>query len=334
MKNYFFLVFAFFLLAAGFVLAESIEKIAYPIPELGDCQNKEDCRNYCDRVENLRQCYDFSKKHQLIPGCELAKTKNFLDAIERGLELLPCESKEECKTYCSKQENLNQCLEFALTAEFMNPTQALLIKRTGGKGPGGCQGKECKTYCQDQNNLDECLKFALDYGFITEKELSYAMEIRDIADQGGPGECQGLKECAEYCSNPDNLNACVDFLKEKGKIDQEEIEEIKELAENGGPGGCKNKKECKEFCEDTKNSIECLGFMAEKNYLSEKDIEKFEQKIKEAEELIKKELEKYKEEYEQNFDAAIEQEEIQEEIEKALKPYKEIIENYNQKNSE
>src|SRR3989344_4240166 len=49
------------LIVAGVVLALSKDDIVYPVAELGNCQNEQECRAYCDDSENIAQCVAFAE---------------------------------------------------------------------------------------------------------------------------------------------------------------------------------------------------------------------------------------------------------------------------------
>ncbi|KPJ54636.1 hypothetical protein AMJ47_04035 [Parcubacteria bacterium DG_72] len=328
MKKIFLLIPLFFV--PFFISAQSLDNIEYPIEELGNCENRQECKLFCDKIGNLESCFNFSKKHNLLAQCDLDDARRFLNALKKGINLLPCETKAECLDFCSKPENLDQCLVFSQETGIISRDQALLIKRTAGLGPGQCKNHEdCKNYCSEENNVDECLAFALEHGFISQSQAAEAIRIRDIALQGGPGECVGLKQCRDYCSVSDNFQECINFGKETGIITEERVEEIKEFIEQGGPGGCKTRQECNEYCQDPENIKQCLEFMIEEGYLPKESIEVMENKIKEAEQAIYQQIQDYK----QNFDIDIDDEEIKKQIEEILQPYEDILKKESSSNS-
>lgn len=331
MKKYLLLI--LFLFAPIFVSAQSLDSISYPIEQLGNCESKEACRVYCDKFENLESCLNFSKENKLLSSCEITtNSRRLLDAFKNGLKLAFCQSKSECREYCSRPENLKQCVDFVEASGFLSHEEALLIKKTGGIGPGNCQNKEaCKEYCSDEKHLDDCLKFALDNGFITPAQAVTAINARDLADKGGPGGCMGLKECAKYCSDINNLDNCIKFGQKTGLIQGKEAEEIEQFAKDGGPGECKTREQCKTYCEDTNNSQECLSFLIEKDYLSKEAVEAIEKELKNAEELINRQLEQFKGRYNDNLKMQKDQEKMRQEFGKILAPYMDLIEKYKNK---
>jgi len=322
-KVYIILIISLFFVAVFALAQEEIEKIEYPIEELGNCQNREDCTNFCDKIVNLEACFNFSRENKLPTRCDLADSRKFLDALKQGVKILPCESKAECLDYCSKPENLSRCLAFAQKTGILSRYEVLLFKRTGGLGPGNCKSKEeCKEYCSKEENVDECLAFAQNNGFMSQGEVAEAIRLRDIALAGGPGGCVGLEQCKEYCSVSSNFQECIDFGKEAGIITSEEIEEIQEFIQEGGPGGCKTRQECDKYCSEPENIKFCLEYMVDKNYLPKESVQAIENTIKETEESINQQIEEFK----KNFNLeGIEDEEIRKEIQEKLQPYKDIL---------
>lgn len=323
MKKFYFIFILILFFVPVFVFAATLDDITYPIEKLGNCQNREECSVYCDKIANLEQCLQFSKENRLLADCDLVDARSFLSALRKVNNLLPCESKTECLDYCSKSENLDQCLDFAQKTGILSRDTALLIKRTRGIGPGECQNKEeCKEYCGKEENVDECLAFAKNYGFMSQEQVAEAIRLRDVALGGGPGACIGLQECKEYCSVSENFDECINFGKEAGIITLDQIKVIEGFIEQGGPGGCKTRQECDEYCKEAGNIKECLNYMVENNYLPQESIKIIEEKIKETEESINQQMEEFK----KTFDLdEIEDEDIRRQIEERLQPYKDLL---------
>src|SRR3989338_1473974 len=57
--------------------------IVYPVLELGNCTDKEDCLTYCDNPDNMEPCLDFAEAHNLIPEEEIAIARKMLSAGEK-----------------------------------------------------------------------------------------------------------------------------------------------------------------------------------------------------------------------------------------------------------
>lgn len=65
------------LVVAFTILAVSKDDIVFPVGKLGNCQNEEECRLYCDDPANQQFCFDFAKSQGLISEEELQKFEQF-----------------------------------------------------------------------------------------------------------------------------------------------------------------------------------------------------------------------------------------------------------------
>ena len=67
MRNKFgaFGIFAGTLLLAGVVFAQE-STVTFPVPELGNCTSKEQCKTYCDDPINHNSCISFAESHGLM----------------------------------------------------------------------------------------------------------------------------------------------------------------------------------------------------------------------------------------------------------------------------
>jgi len=222
-------------------------------------------------------------------------------------ELGNCESQEECKVFCDKEENQMVCMSFAESKNIIPEDIARQIKddlrrfeeEMDDFGPGGCiTPRECDAYCRVLDNLDECLDYGVAHGHQTQAE---AEAIREQANKGGPGGCHSREECDNFCRQPENSQECFAFVIEEGKITQEEadfmIERMKTekerhkkdpvdidvekaqlvLEEKGGPGGCKTMEECGKYCQGFEHSAECLEFAIENDLIDPSNLERIKQ---------------------------------------------------------
>ena len=261
----FIISFALFSLSVS-VLAASPFDITFPIPELGNCADKNECKAYCDDLSHKDECVAFARKHNLISDEDVVKAAKIPKIGPGG-----CASESECRAYCANETHFDECAVFAKQHNIGDPNKgemvrerAKLIKESGG--PGQCQTDgECRAYCENPAHVDECLEFAEKYNLINKKEIKAA---RKVMKDGGPGGCRSKEVCEEYCENPDNMNECVKFAEEHELINPKEAEMIKKMPAIG-PGGCRG-KECKTFCDNPEHAVECLAF-AEKNDLMPKE---------------------------------------------------------------
>jgi len=213
------IVFGFFaLMIVPFVVAAVSQSISYPIPELGNCGSEEECKTYCDNVENLEKCIEFAEENDLMSKEELEQAKKVLPYLLSGETPGGCKGKEECDAYCRKEENLEECIEFALKIGDISEEEAEMARKVGGKGPGGCRGPvECDAYCNKDENMMECVEFAYQHGMIDEEEY----EIIKKTGGKGPGGCKGEEECEDYCK--EHEEECMKFAEEYGLMPKEDV---------------------------------------------------------------------------------------------------------------
>ncbi len=258
-----FLLYGFILLLfSSSVLALTKEDITFPVEELDNCQNKEECKTYCDDPLNQDACDTFREKYGLNP-------------IDFPVsELGNCSSREECETYCSNSENLEPCINFAeshtlMSREKLEKAKKILPFLKQGTTPGNCKNElECKSYCESDDHFEECISFAEEAGFISHQEAERA---KQVGRRGGPGECKGEEECRLYCSEDTHFDECIIFLEENNLISGDHLENLKKVGSFKGPGGCTSEEECNAFCEA--NTDACIDFALQHGIISEENAE-------------------------------------------------------------
>ncbi len=262
-------------------IAEKILETTGTIGGPGGCKSENECRTYCDNINNIEVCVSFAEVNNLMSSNELKEAKMAMEAIKKGAKPpAGCRGKKECDAYCSTPENVEECVAFGEAAGFISPNEAAMIRKTGGKGPGGCQGKEtCDSYCSDPNNMEQCMNFALENNLMPPEEAKQAQQVLQAIKAGvKPPPCRGEKECQEYCSKPENSEACINFAIAAGFIPAEEAEQMRKMAKaglmGGGPGGCKGKEECDKFCQDPNNMVTCVDFAEKAGMMSPEEAAK------------------------------------------------------------
>jgi hypothetical protein len=178
----------------------------------------------------MEECITFGEAAGFIQGKELEDAKKMLAAIKRGATPPPCKGKEACDEYCSKPENMELCMNFAMEAGFMSEQEKADAKKMlaaikKGAKPPNCQGKEeCDIYCAQEEHFEECITFAEAAGFMTAEDAAMARKTGGK----GPGDCKGKEECEAFCNNPDNQETCFNFAKENGLISEEDLKMMEE----------------------------------------------------------------------------------------------------------
>ncbi|MEK7607493.1 MAG: hypothetical protein AAB484_01015 [Patescibacteria group bacterium] len=182
------------------------------------CTDEESCRNTCENpkdVSVMRACFDFAEKAGLLPpNVDRAQAEKMFSLIESGKA--PFKSPkdfEQCENPAN-DEILDKCINFAIENGFIPPEEVEMIKKTGGRGPGGCRGREqCETYCATNN--EECFKFAEKHDLISPEDRQRMTEgsekmkasLEDTQEgqygrdmQGPPGE-RSMGERSQYGKN-------------------------------------------------------------------------------------------------------------------------------------
>ncbi len=286
-KRIFLLPLIIFVLLIGTwsVFAKSKADIAYPVRQLGNCANEQECRTYCDDLRHIGDCLAFAQEHNLLSAEEFAQAKRF---VQLGVESGPggCTSEASCHAYCEDVSHITECLAFAEQYGVMEEEELAEARRVaealgqGAKLPGGCRNKEqCEAYCEDPSHINECLAFAGAAGFMTAEELEEARRIAPFMARGEmPGGCRSKQQCETYCSDENNIEECAAFFEKAGFITPEEAEMFRKTG-GKGPGACQGREECEAFCNDPANQSACFEFAKEHDLISEEELRNIEEGV-------------------------------------------------------
>jgi len=268
-------LFAF--LFAGLVLAASEVDVKFPVAELGNCANKQECKTYCNAPEHIQSCVAFGKAHNLITKQEADRGEKFAKiATQAGPG--GCKGQDECHAYCENMVHIEECVAFGekhglLSGEELNQAKkiAQALKR-GVKPPSGCTSKQsCEAYCSEEGHFDECIAFGREAGFVSDDEYKIAKETQGK----GPGDCRGKDQCEAYCQDEAHIKECVDFGRKHGFISEKDAD-IAIKTGGKGPGGC-HADACKTYCENPDHKDECMNFAKEHGLISEEQVKQMEE---------------------------------------------------------
>lgn len=255
------------------------EDVSYPITELGNCGNKEDCKVFCDNPSNMTVCVNFAEKNNLMSKDEATRAKKFQ---EIGTGPGGCKTKDSCEAYCNDVGKIDECLTFAKENNLMSESElkeAEQVKAAldkGAKMPGGCKNKtECDAYCQNSDNMEECVSFAEAAGFMSSSELNEAKQALVAIHKGiKPPACRGKEACDAYCSDESHFEECMAFAEAAGFMSAKDAEMARKTG-GQGPGGCKGKA-CEKFCENPDNAETCFNFAKEHGLISDEELKQME----------------------------------------------------------
>ncbi len=272
------------LLISGFLVAQALTAadIVYPVAELGNCKDEAACRAYCDKPENTKVCLSLAEKYNLVSKEELQRAKKF-SAIGTGPG--GCKTQEACETYCNDMSRIDECVAFAEKNDMMPPKELEEAKKIqvaikkGVKPPPCGNKKACDAYCSESSHMEECVTFAEAAGFIPPEELQQAKKMLEAVKKGAkPPPCNGKEACDAYCSEPEHMEACMEFAIAAGFVSQDEAKEMEQvlgaIKKGAKPPPCKGKNECDKWCEESEaNMAQCIDFAAAAGFMNEKDAE-------------------------------------------------------------
>jgi len=283
----------------------------------GGCRGHEECEAYCMLPEHSVECLQSAVEDGFMTQTEANQILTFINAgpgfsgpqgftpigpgpigpgpghggpdgidVEKALRIIEelgggpggCQNFQECDVFCSQLVNDDECFDFALKHELMDPDQIEKFKKLENiVGPGGCRGRECEAYCEAPGREQECLDFAHDQGFISDAEFE---EISRFVNIVGPGGCRG-RECEQYCEDPTRRDECFAFAKANNLIPPEELERIEKFRRieekveaEGGPGGCRGEVECHTYCSDPTHLDECVAFAVNEGLLDPEEAQR------------------------------------------------------------
>lgn len=279
MKKDFYALISLFIFFGFFVLAqEPFSEITFPIPELGNCQSREDCEAFCDLAENMEACLDFAKEHNLIPEEEIEMARKMLAMGDAGGPG-GCKGKAECEAYCDNPDHMEECIIFAkeyglIPPDELEEVEKILAAIQKGAKPPACHGKAaCDAYCNMAEHFEECITFGEAAGLIPPDEIEDARRALEAVKKGvKPPACKGKAECDAYCAEPEHIEECLTFAEAAGFISPEEAAMARKTG-GKGPGGCRGKEACDAFCEDPANMEECISFGLEYGFIPPEEVE-------------------------------------------------------------
>ena len=257
-----------------------MSNITYPVTELGNCTNQQECKAYCGVASNYSTCAAFAQKNNLTVEIPDDKKAVFA-AMQKGESPGGCTSEASCRNYCEDIDRIEECVSFvekfklASADELKEIRQMVSVKKAGVVFPGNCKTKEsCLKYCDNSANAVECMEFAQKAGFIPKEDAEAVSKIIPYLKSGGklPGGCTTKESCDAYCGSETRVNECMDFAVGAGFMTKEEGEMMKRTR-GKGPGNCKSKEACENYCKDEAHIDECVDFAVKAGLISKEDAE-------------------------------------------------------------
>src|SRR3989338_1437495 len=201
------------------VIAQDLNKITYPVADLGNCANQQECKAYCSVSDNYSKCAAFAKKIGLDIEIPLEQ-RAILEAMQKGEGPGQCKDEASCRNYCEDIDHIEECISFvekfnlASGDELKEIRKMADVKKAGVAFPG---------YCNNNTNVTECVNFAEKAGFMTKEDADMVRK----AGGKGPGNCGSREACDSYCKDETHIDECVDFAVRAGLISAEDAEMAK-----------------------------------------------------------------------------------------------------------
>ncbi len=177
------------------------------------------------------------------------------------------------------------CAQFAYENGMMTKEEFEMMKKTGGKGPGGCKNKEeCQNFCDNSENQETCFNFAKENGTIPEADLKRMEEGKQKFEESMKNLSTEVYSCMESAVGAEKMAK----FKSGGGMPSKDIgdkmrvcfeQNIKPREPGGpgeggsippagggggpgmtGPGGCASPEECQKYCES--NLEACKNFQS------------------------------------------------------------------------
>lgn len=176
-------------------------EISFPIKDLGNCQNINECKAYCNEAKNQDACLNFAKKHgfykQSLPASAGKKHENRAsdeEILNNAKQELGCNSMDECMAFCEKEENMETCMDFASRHNLNAGGDIAQMKQviSNLKSSFNCSSmNSCMEVCNSGDNMKRCMEIFKAAGFPVHLDYS------------GPGGCNSEESCQTFCEkNP------------------------------------------------------------------------------------------------------------------------------------
>lgn len=220
-------------------------KVTFPIPELGNCASKQECKSYCEETINRDACIAFAKKMGIF-----RENKGRGNAVKKALlelakQQLGCDSEDSCKALCQLPENFDKCSAIAkrlnLQSENRQPNLISILEKA--KEFLECDSlSSCKEACSNPDNADKCSEFARQVnlrGGIKKTEPEHGIENenenknedeQEGSESGRPADraFERANENAKFCR--ENPGKCTKNLSSPaGSLNKNAIEKAFEI---------------------------------------------------------------------------------------------------------
>lgn len=172
----------------------------YPIAELGNCDSKQSCFEYCERPGNLDFCAMVSFRNGVMNSDQLKKTLAFSNYLQQGY-FESCDSLKGCENLCSDEFYNDQC----------NLLAQAIVSNTKVLGASDQNSEDGSV----QNIFRQCEYDPTCLPNLGSTTLSIVEKV--IQSGNAPGGCNNITECVQYCSVFDSIQ-CNNMLSQITQI--------------------------------------------------------------------------------------------------------------------
>src|SRR5258708_1229097 len=270
----------FLILLTLFPSVAHARAISYPVKELGNCKNQNDCFSYCEIVENKAACWSYSTYvlNQHVLGDSTNNSDSF--GTQHNItfpisQLGNCANTTDCVAYCQNQDNRNACYQFGITKGLYQSTSSASLTQgssskflSDAKTVLGCDSYQaCKEFCSKQENKQACENFSRREA-LSHPRLMNKSSIPDffgiIKSELG---CDSQSSCQAVCSVSSNYSRCLSFARSHNFVSRTTIKQGSTASASAatrpyplisGVPGCRSSVECYQVC--LQNPLKCPGF--------------------------------------------------------------------------
>lgn len=227
-----------------FSATATLAATTFPIAELGDCRDANECGLYCEIPAHKAACWAYQTYQATAPAV-LGETTTAFPIAELG----NCTSVRECKAYCDIPANLTACRTFG-QKQGLDRASTTFGQQTAllahAKEELGCTSlQQCRAHCNDPTNTQQCQDLATQFAPLTYRVAREALleQARLIL------QCTSLEECRAYCADPAHRQACQVFAQEHAP------ELFRDKMRTNLP--CTTLAECQAYCSSPQHATAC-----------------------------------------------------------------------------
>lgn len=258
-------------------VSASVEKIVYPIAELGLCGNLEACQSYCDDLKHASACISYGESRGLMTTEESNRAQVMVGVLKNpgpgG-----CTNATSCAQYCDDPRHESECARVASQYELASPVRieranARIEASMNPQVTSKCSTRDtCRQYCAEERNAEECLVLAVSSKMFTEREAGLARTFLQALALPNAPDCSDTTSCRKYCVMDIHRAECIGFFERIGIISHDTATILSSIQKNF-PKNCTSRVSCAKFCNDRTSRASCLDFAVSSGLVSTTELQ-------------------------------------------------------------